>query len=222
MKRTIRRRLVRHALLAVGSSLATFVVFHGMAPDDPRFRLSMATAYVSLTLLVVTLLLGPLNVLRDRPNPVSTNLRRDVGIWAGIVGLCHVAVGLQVHLRGRMLEYFLFPPDGESLVPLRYDPFGLANWAGLAAALLILLLLVLSNDASLRRLGPRRWKNLQRFNYGVFALVAFHGVTYQLLEDRPWAWVLVFGLLVLAVVALQLRALRKRRTAGGPPRPDQD
>ena len=41
-------------------------------------RWSMATAYVGLALLGATLALGPLSVLRRRPNPVSTDLRRDV------------------------------------------------------------------------------------------------------------------------------------------------
>jgi sulfoxide reductase heme-binding subunit YedZ len=40
----------------------------------------MATAYVSLALLAATLVTGPINLLRRRPNPVSTDLRRDLGI----------------------------------------------------------------------------------------------------------------------------------------------
>src|SRR5688572_18251144 len=98
------RRLLRHLSLAAGSVLLAACVY-GSLPGPRRsqdrdhnrlFRVSMATAYVSLTLLAATLVTGPLNVLRRRPNPVSTDLRRDLGIWSALLGLGHVATGLMV------------------------------------------------------------------------------------------------------------------------------
>lgn len=212
MTRQARRRILRHGTLAVGSSLAIMALDRILTPEDPVVRLSLATAYTGAALLAATLVVGPLNVLRGRPNPVSTYLRRDLGIWAGLIALTHVGVGLQVHLRGKMWQYFVFPPEWNRFFPLRYDPFGGANWAGLGAGLLILLLLVLSNDASLRRLGTRRWKGLQRWNYAVFVLVGLHGVTYQLLENRWWGGVAALGLMVLTVATAQVWGLRTRRT----------
>jgi sulfoxide reductase heme-binding subunit YedZ len=44
-------------------------------------QLTVATGYVGVGLLAVTLLLGPANLVLRRRNPVSTYLRRDVGIW---------------------------------------------------------------------------------------------------------------------------------------------
>ena len=55
-----------------------------------------------MVFFAVSLCLGPWNVLRGRPNPTSFHLRRDVGIWAGILANVHTAIGLRVHLRGRM------------------------------------------------------------------------------------------------------------------------
>ena len=49
---------------------------------------------MSLCLLCVTLLIGPLNLLRKRLNPVNIELRRDTGIWAGITGCLHVVFAL--------------------------------------------------------------------------------------------------------------------------------
>ena len=89
------KRTLRHVALAGGSLAATYALYVAVVSDYPMFRLSMATAYVGLGLWVVTLAIGPWNVLRARPNPVSTNLRRDVAIWAGIVSLAHVVFGLQ-------------------------------------------------------------------------------------------------------------------------------
>ncbi len=174
-------------------------MFALVSSPDIVFRLSMATAYTGLALLGGTLLLGPLNLWRKRTNPVSTDLRRDLGIWAGIVGLLHVLIGLQVHFRGRMWLYFL-PEAGFGP---RHDPFGLANYAGLGAALILAVLLALSNDLSLRRLGAKRWKALQRWNYGLLLLVVFHGVVYQILENREPPYVLLGALMVAGVVVLQ-------------------
>lgn len=205
MTRHTTKRIISHIALAGGSSLAVLAIFSGMSSADPFFRLSMATAYVSLALLMATLMIGPLNVVRGRANPVSISLRRDVGIWGGIAGLTHLVVGLQVHLKGNMRQYFLFPPEWERAFPLRFDTFGLTNWAGLLSGLLLVLLLCLSNDFSLRRLGAVRWKSLQRWNYAMFVLLVLHGVIYQFaIESRRWGWVAVFGTFVVFAVTAQV------------------
>lgn len=177
------------------------------------FRLSMGTAYTSLGLLCWSLLIGPWNVLRANPNPVSADLRRDVGIWAGVFGIVHVILGLQVHLTGKMLQYFLWAPEERHRLPMRYDVFGATNWSGLAATLLLIMLLAISNDLSLRRLGTGRWKSLQRWNYVAFGLVAFHGVIFQMLEKRSAPWMVTYGAMLLVVLVIQLLAVRQIRTA---------
>jgi methionine sulfoxide reductase heme-binding subunit len=63
---------------------------------------------------------------------------------------------------------------------LQNTQFGLANYTGLGAAVLFLILLALSNDFSLRALGVRSWKSAQRWRYLAFGLTVVHGVAYQL------------------------------------------
>src|SRR6185369_16003114 len=165
-QRTLRQRLLYHHLpLAVVSGACCLLVFALVKSKYLPFRLSMATAYTSAFLLGVTLVLGVLKVLRGETSPVSTDWRRDTGIWAALFGVAHLVIGLQVHAPGRMRTYFVYPAEQARLFPLRLDSFGWANHLGLLAGLLLVLLLVLSNDWSLRRLGPRRWKQLQRWNY---------------------------------------------------------
>jgi sulfoxide reductase heme-binding subunit YedZ len=164
----------------------------------------MASAYASLLLLATTLMIGPWNTLRGRANPVSSYLRRDVGIWAGMLGIVHVIVGLQVHMDGKFWLYFLPPPDAAYRFPLRIDPFGLTNYAGLAAGLILLMLLAISSNASLRALGAVRWKRLQRWNYAVAALVVTHGAIYQFIEKRTVGFVAALVVVVLFTVALQV------------------
>jgi methionine sulfoxide reductase heme-binding subunit len=161
----------------------------------------MATAYAGLIFLAVSLWLGPWKVLRRRPNPISFDLRRDVGIWTGILAILHTGIGLTVHLRGRMWMYFF---RRQQPLQVQDTMFGFANYAGLGAALLFLMLLAISNDWSLRSLKASRWKNLQRWTYGAFVLTAAHGIAYQVVEKRHTAWVLAFSGMMIAVVVGQM------------------
>ena len=207
------RRWRRHLLLATGSVLGVALLalsFHGPL----RERISLASAYVALGLLAVTLSLGPLNVLRGRPNPVSFNLRRDFGIWSAVLGVAHTAIGLTVHFTGRMQLYFLPPPDQRGLLGLRADPFGAANHTGLLAVLLLLLLAAISNDLSLRRLGTARWRAVQRWSYVLLALTVAHGALYQILEKQRLILVGLFASMALGVLTLQLARWRRVREIG--------
>jgi len=206
-------RFGRHSVLAAAAVAIVGFVYAATPPPDLRHRLSMATAYAGLIFLAVSLCLGPWNVLRQRPNPVSFDLRRDVGIWTAILAIVHTAIGLTVHLRGRMWMYFF-----KAIHPLKLQntQFGFANFAGLAATLLFLMLLAISNDLSLRTLKTRRWKSLQRWTYAAFVLTVAHGIAYQLIEKRLISWVLVFVAIMTAVTAGQflgfLQVRRQLRT----------
>jgi methionine sulfoxide reductase heme-binding subunit len=203
------QRSKRHLVLAAAAGAITALAYAATPPPDVRHRLSMATAYAGLVFLAVSLWLGPWNVLRQRPNPVSFDLRRDIGIWTGALAILHTAIGLTVHLRGRMWMYFF-----KTINPVKVQntPFGFANFTGLGASLLFLMLLTISNDLSLRALKPLRWKFLQRWTYAAFLLTGGHGVAYQWIEKRHVPWVLAFSVIMTAVVAIQfLGFVRFRR-----------
>jgi len=174
------RRIVRHLTIAF-ITLAGTALFWRLfsARRDLISHFSIATAYPALFLTAAAVLLGPWNVLLCRANPVSFDLRRDIGIWAGIMAVLHTAIGLNVHLRGRPWLYFI---DQHHRV--RHDLFGFGNDTGLIAALLFLLLLAISNDLSLRRLGTRKWKSVQRWTYAAVVLTILHAVAYQHIEKR--------------------------------------
>jgi methionine sulfoxide reductase heme-binding subunit len=206
------RRVGRQFSLAALALALIWLAYVATPPPDIRHRLSMATAYAGLVFLTISLWLGPWDVLRRRTNPVSFDLRRDVGIWAGALAIVHTVIGLTVHLRGRMWMYFF-----KRLHPLALQntQFGLANFSGLAAALLFFVLLIISNHVSLRTLGTRRWKFIQRWIYAAFSLTVVHGIAYQLVEKRRLPWVVVFVALTTAVVVIQLSGILfigRRRT----------
>jgi methionine sulfoxide reductase heme-binding subunit len=203
------RRSRRHVTLAAGAIAITCLAYAAIPPPDVRHRMSMATAYAGLIFLAASLWLGPWNVLRRQPNPVSFDLRRDIGIWTSILAIVHTAIGLTVHLRGRMWMYFF---KGLHPLKLQNTQFGFANFTGLGAALLFLMLLAISNDLSLRTLKARRWKSMQRWTYIAFLLTGAHGIAYQLIEKRHVPWVLIFAAVLTAVaVAQYLGFVRIRR-----------
>jgi methionine sulfoxide reductase heme-binding subunit len=160
-------------------------------------RLSTATGYVATGLLALTLVIGPANLLLRRRNAVSSYLRRDVGAWTAIFSVVHVILGLQVHGSGQLsgaLGYF-FGPNGGPLL----NSFGLGNWTGLAATVIVVGLLAISSDLALRKLKAGRWKSLQRLNYALFALVIAHAFFYGALLRVTSPFTLLLGLSVIAV-----------------------
>ena len=205
-------RIWRHHLPLLLLSFVSVAVLYQTRPyPDILSRASFATAYPALALLAATLLIGPWNVLRRTANPVSSDLRRDIGIWAGMLGILHAGVGQFVHLRGRPWLYYVYGP-GEKHHGMRHDLFGLANYTGALGTLLLIILLATSNDLSLRRFGTHTWKQLQRWNYAVFALVAVHSFAFQGVETQKVQWVITAAACVFAALALQIAGI-VRQTA---------
>ena len=174
-------------------------------------KLSFATAWPALVLLSVTLVIGPWRVLTRKEPVFSLDLRRDIGIWAGITGMLHAVVGQCVHLRGRPWLYYIYEYwQRDHWQPLRHDAFGFANFTGLIAALVLAVLLATSNDASLRELGMARWKAWQRWNYACFGLSALHTFGYLIgIESLKAPAIATAALCVVITLALQFAGWRR-------------
>jgi DMSO/TMAO reductase YedYZ heme-binding membrane subunit len=218
-----RRRLVEHHLpLALLTAIVLSVVSNLWFAVPATQRLSIATAYLAYGLFAATLLLGPLNLARARRNPVSIDLRRDMGCWSAAAAFVHVALSLQNHFNGNWVVYFaVFDEERETWGP-RLDSFGVANLLGLGATALLALLLATSADWALAALRPRLWKWLQRSAYVAFGLSLLHGLAFQLIAKRE-AWALAATGLIAAVVlaaqlagaaVVQVRAARPTQGAG--------
>jgi sulfoxide reductase heme-binding subunit YedZ len=93
--------------------------------------------------------------------------------------------------------------------------FGLSNYTGLFAGLILLALLATSNDVSLRKLGNPGWKSLQRWNYACFGLTAIHTFGYLLgIQSLKWGSIATASLCVAIALWLQVLGYRLRqRTA---------
>ena len=203
--------LVHHLPLLTLSAVSVFVLYVTRPYRDVVMKISFATAYSALVLIAATLLIGPWNLLRGKRIPISSDWRRDVGIWAGILGLVHTAIGQNVHLRGRPWLYYIYEPGKHHFFPLRHDLFGFANYTGLISALILLVLLATSNNYSLRALGTPRWKQLQRWNYVAFALMAAHAIAYQINEKQKAPFVATVVISTVVTLLLQRIGFQRRR-----------
>jgi sulfoxide reductase heme-binding subunit YedZ len=206
-------RLTHHLVLVLITGLLLIALVKCIPGDDKKYLWSMGTGYTSIILLTVTLLIGPLNIYNKRLNPVSTDLRRDVGIWCGLVGLAHIVIGIQVHM-GNIWLYFFKAVNGEDSYHFRNDLFGFSNYSGLAAGVIAFALLLLSNDLSLNWLRSKRWKNIQRLNYLLFMLVLIHAIMYQMIEKRIVTIVILFSIIMLLpIIGQSVGFAIKRKTS---------
>jgi sulfoxide reductase heme-binding subunit YedZ len=209
------KRIVRHLPYLIAGGAAGGVVMALIGTDQPWQALSLATAYASFFYVSAALAVGPQKVLAGGQAALSTPLRRDFGIWAGIFAVAHVVAGLNVHFGGRFWRYFVFPADAGAPFPIRFDAFGTANYLGAIGTVIIVVLLALSNNTSVRKFGPHRWKRTQQLAYPLFVIVTAHGLIYQSLEKRNLFAVLFFTAIFCGVGTLQALGFMKRRKIPG-------
>jgi len=212
MTARMRSRLWWHHLpLALLSAASIFLLYVTRPYPDVITRLSFATAWPALVLLTVVLVIGPWRILRGKPPVLSQDLRRDIAIWGGSLGVAHAVIGNCEHLRGRPWLYYVYEKTQEHLVPLRHDLFGFSNYTGLFASLILLALLATSNDASLRKLGNPGWKSLQRWNYVCCGLTALHTFGYLIgIQSLKWGSITTALLCVAIAAVLQYLGWKKR------------
>ncbi len=209
----IQGRLIKHHLVLFSLSAAAAASLYFTRPyKDVLTRTSFATAYPALVLLAASLFVGPINLVRSRQNPVSSDFMRDIGIWAGILSIVHVVVGQNVHMRGRPWLYYIYAPTEHHNFPIRHDLFGLANYSGAASTLVLLALLATSNDYSLRALGTLKWKQLQRWNYAAFGAAAIHAIAFQAVEKQHRPFVLFVDVCIAITISIQIAGILKRRS----------
>jgi sulfoxide reductase heme-binding subunit YedZ len=191
--------------LLAGSAISASIGFS--YPDKGFHSWSLGTAYAAFVFLAAALAVGPINTIRRKPNPVHTPLRRDIGIAGGLFSVAHTLIGLQVHLHGELARYFLPIP----MVNPSTGLFQWANWIGLVSVVILAVLVAISNNLALRRLGLSTWKFVQRWAYPAVALAVLHGIAYQLIEKRSYPIMALLVLVSLVVIGLQFEGVMIRR-----------
>jgi methionine sulfoxide reductase heme-binding subunit len=213
MDSTIQRFRNHYIPVLVLSGVTSIIFSFIFTTRDTITFITQITGYISLTILAFSFVIGPVNLLLKNKNPVSTYFRRDIGTIGGALAVVHSATGLFVHLRGKPWLYFSIKSDNGYAV--RLDHFGLANYTGLISALIIIFLIITSNDFMIRILNVTKWKNIQRLSYLMFILALIHCYFYRVGKTNATPlysfYMPMFSLvLVLQMIGIWLTLNRKK------------
>jgi methionine sulfoxide reductase heme-binding subunit len=224
------RTMIRHALILVLAGLLVYLFGMVHSNWSPMHRWNRATGDASIVLLAMTMAIGP----GARPWPRLGRLvpfRRELGIYGVALATVHTVIildGWVVWELPRLFGLEWVPELGRYLMV--QHGFGLANLIGILALVYGLVLIMTSNNISVRILGGSSWKFVQLSAYVYWSLVIvhtsyflfFHFLSFHrpLPPPNPLRW--PFIVMVLLVVALQWAAFvrvwrdkRRRRPATG-------
>ena len=212
-----RDRLFRHAILA---SVTAVVLAAAVATGPwPAWldRLSIVSAYLCLGYLSLVLIIGPKQAIRSGKPTVNNLLRRDLGIWGAAMGFGHLYLAMVLSMNNEYLTLFVYTDELPFSVEVRYLLYSWGVIAGFLVGILFILLVALSNDRSLRLIGTRWWKRLQRLAYVAFSLTVLHAFAFQIIESRQVLLISMMATAVALIFVVQLvgiAAVRKAANAG--------
>jgi methionine sulfoxide reductase heme-binding subunit len=155
---------------------------------------------LALVFLLASLACTPAKLVFGWTWPIR--LRRMLGLFAFFYATLHLVTYVAIDQR------FDWPVLWADVTQRKFMV------VGFAAFLLLLPLAVTSTDASVRRLGYRRWKALHRLAYVAAVLAAVHFLWRVKLDIRePLIYALVLGVLFLVRVvdAVRTRRAKARR-----------
>jgi methionine sulfoxide reductase heme-binding subunit len=173
----------------------------GTLGADPVALALNRLGLLALIFLLASLAATPAKLLFGWTWPIR--LRRMLGLFAFFYASLHFATYLAIDQR------FDWPVLWADVTQRKFMV------VGFAAFLLLLPLALTSTDASVRRLGFRRWKALHRLAYLAAVLAAVHFWWRVKLDIRqPLVYALVLAALLLVRVgdAVRTRRAKARRT----------
>jgi len=204
-------RVKTHGVL-VGATALFLLLAAYLAPYASVWeRLSVASAWSCMVLLIAALVIGPVRHMEGRPYRSNLYIRRDIGIWAAVHGLFHFVAGNFVAMNQFYVTEFVNQAFRAPAVPVRESLFSGGSILGTLVAIIFLLLLAISSDWAMRRLGAKKWKTLQRSAHFALWLTVAHGVAFQVLEAR-YLPMLIMAAMAAGLLGFQLRARRRPKT----------
>lgn len=198
MRRTQRvnaaiRKIPSWAVYLVGALLPLwyfYLALTGGLGVEPVNGLELALGDLAMKALVIVLAITP---LRKWTGLNLVPHRRAIGLIAFFYVLCHLLTWAVLDVQDPARIW-------ADIVKRPYITIGMV------AFVLLLPVAITSNNASIRRLGPTRWRRLHMLTYVICALGAVHYVMVQKVwEIEP----LVYSAIVLALLATRLPTIRR-------------
>lgn len=161
---------------------------------EPISKLEHELGELALQLLLFTLAIRP---LRELTGINLLKLRRALGVITFFYVLLHLLVWL-------VLDVQIPAQIWADIVKRPYITVGMAGF------LLMIPLAVTSNNLSLRKMGPKRWRRLHQLTYPVVVLGALHFVMLSKgFQFEPYIYLGIS----LALLAMRLTGFRRRAAA---------
>lgn len=205
------KRLRNHVWLAAISCALLWIPALNGDVGSLADRLSILSAYLCLILFAAALLVGPLQARGSGQPLLNNHLRRDIGIWAGLSALLHFWLANVLAMTWKYVGIFVENAPAPPSAAVRDQLYLWGTILGYVVAVIVLVLLTISSDLMLRKIGKRWWKRLQRLTYVVFIATVLHAFAFQILESRQSVWVILVVLITAAVAGLQIAGFRKVR-----------
>lgn len=167
---------------------------HQLGVNDVNFAIR-TTGLIGLVLITLALLVTPVRAITGWNRLIS--VRRNLGV----IGFFYLAT--------HFLIFFLFDRQASVSSTLTEIVKRKYLWFGTTALVLMIPLALTSTDGMITRLGPTRWKRLQRLSY----VIAIAGVIhyYMLVKSdvrQPLAFAGVIGVLLLFRIGQHYFGLR--------------
>jgi len=220
----------RHAATILLSVLFIYLFGEVHGQWSAMHRWNRATADASLILLAFTMAIGPGARIWTKLRRLLP-LRREFGIYSVLLAIAHTFIILDGWVEWDLLRIvgFAFHPVLGRYVMLEHG-FGLANLIGVLALAYSFVLMITSNDRSVRLLGGAIWKFLQTGAYVLWAIVVVHTAYFIFIHSldfhRPlppanplrWPFVMLVGFVFVLRFAAVIETWRQRRkTTDGSP-----
>ncbi|MGY3716945.1 hypothetical protein ACWE42_15635 [Sutcliffiella cohnii] len=128
-----------------------------------------------------------------------------MGIWSGITAIAHIIIIFDGWIEWDLLRlFYIFTPFGKEWV--LHPGFALANIIGIIGLIYYFLLMMTSNNKSMKWLGRKSWDFVQKRTNTLYLLVIIHTFYFLFLHNTKNSnWLQIpFIVLVLAILLLQL------------------
>ena len=179
--------------------------------DGPILRMQ-AFGTCAFFLLTIILCIGPLARFDKRFLPLLYN-RRHFGVLTFFVALAHLWA-----VKG---WYFAFSPENQwvSLLSSSHDASSFIGfpieWLGLAALIILFVMMATSHDFWLSFLTPPVWKTLHMGVYVAYGLLVMHVALGIMQSDRSILYPIIFGSCLILVIGLHVAAAVKESRVDG-------
>lgn len=193
-------KTIKHRLLDWGVPIILFLgffFFYNFGKFNPH-EMIKTTGLLSITLLGVTLAVGPLARIFPAIDTLKAH-RKFWGILSFLIAFVHVSLVYIYFYKFNLLKFIDFQ-----------NPRYMGILSGILALIILFLVTMTSNNKALTKLSPNMWKAIQLTSYLAMALAVAH---FYIMETQNGVLVIkrvagqvtfVFAILVIALRILIL------------------